>query len=247
VDYLSSISADEVNSFGPGGMVLRDIEPDFDVDLMLAKIRPSSANVERVYRELIEEARSVARPQAVFRICAVKTGPGFKVGLNEILFKSKLLHTNLTGLDQAFAYVATEGPELSGWADSLAGARKAFAWPVRYAALKLAEKSLVRFIEKAFALRQVSSMNPGALPFWPIEEQKLLFEVLDPLPSRIGVVLHPNLWMSPDLSSSGVLFETEAKFYNCQLCSLDSCPHRRIEYLGRAGWPEARTTMRGVQ
>ena len=33
--------------------------------------------------------------------------------------------------------------------------------------------------------------------------------------------------MVPDVSSSGLYFETEAGFHNCRLCPLDTCPLRR--------------------
>ena len=112
------------------------------------------------------------------------------------------------------------------------------AWPIRYAALKLAEKEMHRLIKSSFGLKQVSSMNPGSIPEWPIEQQGPLFALLSPLPEAIGVKLNPNFWMSPELASSGLFFQSEVKFYNCQLCRVENCAHRRTAFRGPAGWPK---------
>jgi hypothetical protein len=154
------------------------------------------------------------------------------------MFTGELLRDNLAGLKWVYAYVATEGMEMAEWAESLANSMKLLSWPIRYAALKLAEKELIRFIKSTFDLKQLSAMNPGSLKLWPLEQQNPLFTLLGPLPETIGITLMTSLWMSPDLAASGILFMSESEFCNCQLCPLETCEHRKTAYLGPDGWPK---------
>jgi hypothetical protein len=244
--------------------VLDDIKPDFDAELMVAKFQPGSIRVEKALRELIEEARPLARPRAAFKVCAIESAPPApSVYLDGIRFDGALIRDNLFGLDQTFAYVATEGPELASWSEGLSNAGRLFSWPIRYAALKLAEKEMSGLIRSSFARPEwpasfgsgfhpegdesvtppLSSMNPGPLQLWPIEQQRPLFELLSPLPELIGVNLQPNCWMTPDLASSGIYFQAEPRFYNCQLCRLEPCTRRRTAYRGLDGWPKRRRNI----
>jgi len=230
--------AAEINDFNCAGIILEEIEADFDVDLMTSKIKTGSEKAVKLFHELAREAGTLARPKASFTVCRVETTVGPKVYLDNVSFTSQLLRDNLAGLDWAYAYVATEGNEFARWFESLSGARQVLSWPIRYAALKMAEKALVKFIKSTFNVNQLSSMNPGTLKLWPIEQQRSLFDLLDPLPESIGVSLGSECWMSPDLASSGVLFETESRFYNCQLCPLEPCERRKKPNLGPTnGWP----------
>ena len=219
----------ELDSFS---FILDKIEAAIDPDILISKLGPCSKRVKNLFTSLIDEAAETAKPRAAFKVCRVSRLDDSQTCLDQSLFKSRLLNFNLSKHELAFAYVATEGAELSGWAAKLSGAGRALAWYIRYAALKLAEKKLNSFIKSSFGLKQLSSMNPGALAAWTREEQRPMFALLNPLPEIIGVELRPNFWMSPDLASTGILFETEHKFYNCQYCPLSPCEHRKTAYLG---------------
>jgi hypothetical protein len=236
--------ATEFPKFDAKVFILDDIPANFDSDLMTAKLRPGSARVEKNFRNLIEQARLTARPRAVGRVCDVELSSPQTVSLDGVRFSSELLHCNLSGLNQAYVYVASEGPEMAAWAASLSETMRLFAWPIRYAALKLAEKALADFIRSTFGLEQISSMHPGSLSLWPLQEQKPLFSLLSPLPEAIGVELQPKLWMTPDMASSGIFFETEVPFENCQLCPLETCEHRRVPNRGEAGWPKPKISFK---
>ena len=70
-------------------------------------------------------------------------------------------------------------------------------------------------------------MNPGSLPDWPITEQAKLFSLLGDVKALIGVTLTESMLMLPTKSVSGVYFETERNFENCELCARENCPGRR--------------------
>jgi hypothetical protein len=221
------------------GFILDEIPPDFDLELMTAKLTPTRFRVGEAFQDLIREARTLARPKAAFKVCRVEESvPEPEIYLDGVMFTGELLRDNLAGLKWAYAYVATEGPEMSEWTESLSNSMKLLSWPIRYAALKLAEKELIKLIKSTFGLKQISSMNPGSLKLWPIEQQKPLFTLLGPLPETIGITLMTSMWMSPDLAASGIFFTSESEFCNCQLCPLEICEHRKTAYLGPAGWPK---------
>jgi hypothetical protein len=217
--------------------ILDEITLDFDLELMTAKLNPTRFKVEKTFHDLIREARTLARPKAAFKVCRVEESFS-EVYLDGVMFTGELLRDNLAGLKWAYAYAATEGLEMAEWAESLSNSMKLLSWPIRHAALKLAEKELIRFIKSTFGLKQLSAMNPGSLKLWPLEQQKPLFNLLDPLPGTIGITLMPSMWMSPDLAASGIFFTSESEFCNCQLCPLETCEHRKTAYLGPAGWPK---------
>lgn len=238
---IAAAQAAEINAFNSNAFILQDIEPDFNVELMTSKAQLGSPKIEKIFHDLINEARTLARPRAAFKICRIEPGPGTEVFLDNVSFTGQLLRDNLAGRDWAYAYVSSEGDELAQWFESLSNVGQILSWPIRYAALKLAEKALTKFIMANFGTSQLSSMNPGALNLWPLEQQNPLFSLLFPLPEAIGVSLDSKSWMSPDLASSGVFFETETKFYNCQLCPLEPCERRKTVNLGpEAGWPKPR-------
>ena len=75
-------------------------------------------------------------------------------------------------------------------------------------------------------------MSPGSLPDWPLEEQRVLFELLGETRKTIGVELTESLFMVPVKSLSGIVFTNEEGFASCQLCPREGCPGRRVPYEG---------------
>ena len=133
---------------------------------------------------------------------------------------------------KAFPYLASEGTELADWSLSLSSSlEQVFASALREVAVQQAENLLERTLLERYGIAQVSAMNPGSLKVWSLEEQVPLFELLAPLPEKLGVTLLPSLMMRPEYSVSGVFFQTDSKFYNCQLCPKKECPNRRIPSL----------------
>jgi len=100
-------------------------------------------------------------------------------------------------------------------------------------ALTSARKQLKRHRESQFALEKISSMAPGSLADWPIEEQAPLFKLLGDVETSIGVTLTDSLLMLPAKSISGIYFPTEVSFFSCQLCPRERCESRKAKYSPR--------------
>ncbi len=85
-------------------------------------------------------------------------------------------------------------------------------------------------LKSKFALEKISSMAPGSLADWPIEEQGPLFKLLGDVETSIGVQLTDSLLMLPAKSISGIFFPTAVSFVSCQLCPRKRCESRKAKY-----------------
>jgi len=98
------------------------------------------------------------------------------------------------------------------------------------AAVVKAREYLKNRLAKHYALGGLSSLGPGQLKDWPLEEQRPLFSLLGDVESAVGVTLSESLLMIPRKSLSGIYFPTEIPFMACQLCPKESCPSRKARY-----------------
>jgi hypothetical protein len=73
-------------------------------------------------------------------------------------------------------------------------------------------------------------MNPGSLPGWEISEQGKILHLLQPLAGALGVSLSEAHIIHPAMTLTGVLYESESGFVNCQLCQKSGCPMRRCPF-----------------
>ena len=130
-----------------------------------------------------------------------------------------------------FPYLATCGTELEEWSASFDDDLLHEYWDdqIMHLALNAAVEGLREAIRKRNP-SQTSSMNPGSLEDWPIQQQRPLFELLGDPELSVGVRLTDSFLMLPTKSVSGIQFPTEVHFENCQLCSRSDCPNRRAPY-----------------
>ena len=213
-------------------MILTDFQVRYDEREMAERfrIRPGT-KAERTLAGVLAAAAALARPKAAFRVMTPEILDEETIRFGEVAFKSGLMPRLLSGLSQAFPYVATCGRELSEWTAGLTGLEQFMADEVMLLALRQGVRQLEEFIAASYNLKQVSAMNPGSLPReWPITEQRPLFRLMGELPGQIGVNLLPSLLMDPGKSVSGVFFETSEKYHNCQLCPKEGCPGRKAPY-----------------
>lgn len=216
-------------------IIIDDFQVDFDIEVIAAKMGGrKSARVEKIIAALAEEARAVARPVAGAKMSSVALISEEESRLDDTIFKSGLLREKLEGLGRAFPYLATEGRELSEWSDGFSGSERIFADALEKEAVYQARDRLEAAILEKYGLEMISAMNPGSLRVWPIMEQVPLFRLLEPLPERLGIKLLPSFMMEPQHSVSGIFFQTDTKYHNCQLCPKEDCPSRKAPYTGMA-------------
>jgi hypothetical protein len=213
-------------------VVLDDIpfEPDFEALSARLRIKPESAHMVDL-GDMVDRAREVARPKAIYRVVRVETRGEDHVVLEGTRFTSRVLRVNLGEAHRAFVYVATCGVELEEWVQSLETAFDQFqADAIAGAALATARHACFEQVEELFRPGQLGEMNPGSLQDWPIRDQRPLLDLLGDPEAAIGVELLDSYWMTPTKTTSGLLFPTEDGYYNCQLCPMEACPGRKAPY-----------------
>ncbi len=202
-----------------------------DLDQLFRNIRMDSAaeDAGRV-REMALRAQELGRPKALFRESFIEERGEDCVVMDGIRFTSRILRVNLDKVHRVFPYLATCGVELENWAASFDDMlHEYWADQIMRMALNAALEGLRAAIRKRNP-SQTSSMNPGSLEDWPIQQQRPLFELLGDPAASVGVRLTDSFLMLPTKSVSGIQFPTEIHFENCELCSRADCPNRRVPH-----------------
>lgn len=212
--------------------ILDPIPYQADTAAMLKHLRIKAGSAaEREFLRLLDEASKTARPRAVYRAAYI-TGRGEDwVEIDGQHFTSRVLRVNLENAYRVFPYLVTCGPELQSWANQYDDMLlKYWAEAIKESALRCAMPVLLEDLHARFHPGHTASMNPGSLTDWPIQEQRVLFDLLGPAAGAIGVCLTDSMLMVPTKSVSGIHFPTEADFESCQLCPRADCPGRRAPY-----------------
>lgn len=191
-------------------------------------IRADQTRILDKLSAMAKEAQGIARPRGAAMLCGLDFMENDQVRVGEVVFTSPLLRQNMGELGRAFPYMATEGTELADWCLSLSSStNKIFGNALREVAVKQCEALIEKTLMEKYGIGQLSAMNPGSLAVWPIAQQEPFFQLMSPLPEKLGVTLLPSLMMKPEHSLSGIFFQTETKYFNCQLCPREDCPNRR--------------------
>ena len=181
--------------------------------------------------ELVEAAREVARPKAVYDMLYTGEKTEATVTIGKTVFASRVLRANLDSVERVFPYVATSGTELEQIELTSSDMIIGYCLDIiKEMALRAALGHLSEHLKAKFALGQTSQMNPGSLEDWPITEQFKLFELLGNVEELAGVRLTDSCLMIPPKSLSGIIFPTEARFESCQLCQRENCPSRQTSF-----------------
>jgi hypothetical protein len=213
-------------------VIIDDIPFEIDLPMLLRELRlDRNKSFINQLEHLVDQAQAIGRPKAFYKVAAIEERGDDYVVIEGIKFASRVLRVNLKGIDQVFLYAATCGVELDELASSVDGDIQNY-WmnEINGLALDSAIKALDEAITNRFNPGPISSMSPGSLDDWPLEEQRKLFNLLGDLGESIGVQLLDNLWMTPAMSVSGIRFPSEDGFVSCQLCPREVCSERAAPY-----------------
>jgi hypothetical protein len=213
--------------------ILNNIPISFDADqiLIMMRARSGAARFRKTLDELIEIARPIAHPKAVYEVGFIDSRDSDNLKINGIGFTSHVMKINLEKVQRVFPFIATCGTELEEVKIPAGDTIRALCWDaVKAHALGVASRYLQDYLKKRFALGELSHMNPGSLTSWPVTQQRELFSLIGDVEKLIGVRLTEGLVIYPIKSVSGIYFSTEIKWENCQLCPVKKCPGRRAPY-----------------
>jgi hypothetical protein len=180
---------------------------------------------------LLRQAAAVARPKAIYTTSFITARGEDFVELDGVKMSSHVMAVNFANIHRAFPFVMTCGMEVEEWSVGITDMLEGW-WvdTLKAHILGKATKNLIAHLKDGLKLGRFSSMNPGSLPDWPITEQTKLFSLLGDVKAAIGVTLTESMLMIPAKSVSGVYFQTESNYENCQLCARENCPGRRKPY-----------------
>ena len=212
-----------------------EILKNISVNLSLDKVRKvlhmkPDSDLSQV-RNLVATVQQLIEPRVVYDVCYIEEKAEDSVIVGGLRLSSRVLRKNLDGVERIFPYVITLGSKLgekqTACSDLL---ENYYLDSIGNLALTSVRKQLKKHLQSKFALEKMSSMAPGSLSNWPIEEQGPLFKLLGDVEASIGVKLTRSLLMIPAKSISGFYFPTEVSFYSCQLCPRKRCESRKAKY-----------------
>jgi hypothetical protein len=213
-------------------VVLDPLEYRIDRQSLLARmhLKEGSGHAGK-FEALIREAEAVAHPRAIYRMAFIESRDDRNVLAEGLRFQSRVLKVNLDNLHRFFAFVVTSGRELEAWANAKTDLLERFwADEINQAVVICARSSLNSHLQERYGLAKIAHMSPGSLPDWPLEEQRVLFELLGDTRKTIGVELTESMLMVPLKSVSGIVFANGEGFASCRLCPREACPGRRVPY-----------------
>jgi len=213
-----------------GARILNDLPVILDMQAILQQlqIRPDSPAVSHV-QALIERVRACARPRALYRACPVEKLQEDSIWIDGVQFASRTLANLLRPVDRVYAYVVTGGHELESVVRPDGKTIEKLALDVvGNLILRSSCEALETHVAQHAQLEKIGRIGPGAGDglLWPVDQQANLLELLGDTKAAIGVELTPDCMMLPMKSISGLLFETQNDFCDCQLCRSEGCSMR---------------------
>lgn len=215
------------------GEIFEEINFDPGVEELVQEVKLSSSErIPEKVRDMLSEAKSVARPKAMWTQKVIEDRGEDWIRVEAVTLKSRVLKVNLEETVKIFPYAATCGKELEDWASKYEDLMEDKYWAnaIEELALRSARRRLDSSFESRLPFEKTATMSPGRIEDWPIEEQKKLFKILDKPEKKIGVSLTSSCLMIPSKSVSGVRFPTEVDFDSCRLCPRDNCHQRKAAY-----------------
>lgn len=215
--------------------VLNNIPVKLDLEAVFKQmhVRNKSESMRKSIQELIEIARLIAKPKAIYEVSYVDNKNEDSLDIGGVRFTSRVLRVNLDKVGRVFPFVVTCGRELDEIVfPSHEFIKSYYLDQIKETVLVLAMSYLEDYLRKKYALGRMSTMAPGegSMEDWPITQQKELLSIFSNVEELIGVKLTEALLMVPLKSVSGIFFPTRVEFISCQLCPREACEGRKAPY-----------------
>lgn len=211
--------------------ILDNIRVNLNLDMVRKKLHMKRESELHKARHLVDTVQQLIEPKAAYKVCYIDEKLDDGVITEGLRLSSRVLRKNLDRVERFFPYVITLSGELAEKQKACGDLLENYYLDcIGNLALNSVGKQLKKHLQSKFALEKISSMAPGSLADWPIEEQGPLFKLLGDVEASIGVKLTPTLLMIPAKSISGLYFPTEVSFYSCQLCPRQKCESRKAKY-----------------
>lgn len=213
-------------------VILKQIPFDLDPEIIKERLRLDEDEDYAKAMDIAARAGDIARPKAVFKAAYIDERDSDSVVIDGIRFNSRLIRANLSEVHRVFPYVVTSGIEVEEWSREISDILERYwADTIKEIILGAATEFVNSKIKSLFGLNKISSMNPGSLEDWPLNQQSPLFALIGKAHTdAIGVELTDSMLMIPPKTISGIFFPTEIDYENCKLCSRKNCQGRRAPF-----------------
>ena len=201
--------------------------------LLLALHVDSEDSRALIIERILREASEIAQPVGLYAPFAPELTSD-EVFINGVRFGEPFVYSMLSGSHTVVPYVASCGIEIDTWSKQFKDPFEQLIIDTFMEMSLLKSRGILQDRVKAELFdktKNISSINPGSLVEWPLTGQTALFEVLDGATEDIGVILTDALWMFPVKTVSGIFFQSDVAYENCQLCPRVDCLKRRAEYI----------------
>lgn len=211
--------------------ILQNLTTQIDLKEVRKSLRLGRQGDSQTAQRLIDKAKPLIEPKAAFKVCYIEEKQQDAVIVDGLRLESKVLRKNLDEVERVFPYVVSIGDSLEQASSQSGDLLEAYYLDViGNIALTAVRIQLQNYLSSKYALNKIAFMSPGSLQDWPIEAQRQLFQLLPEVEASIGVRLNKSFLMIPTKSVSGIYFQTEVSFFNCQLCQRGKCPGRKARY-----------------
>jgi hypothetical protein len=211
--------------------ILNNISVSLNLETVCKKLHMKPDGDFSQVRKLVDIVQQLIEPRAIYNVCYIEEKLENGVVVGGLHLTSRVLRKNLDQVERIFPYAITLGSKLGEKQNASNDLLETYYLDcIGNLALTSVRKQLKKHLQSKFALEKISSMAPGSLSDWPIEEQAPLFKLIGDVETSIGVNLTRSLLMIPAKSISGFYFPTEVSFYSCQLCPRDKCESRKAKY-----------------
>jgi hypothetical protein len=216
--------------------VIDPVPLKLDPGELTGDLKPQKLGEELV--TLFEKVRPLIEPKAVYTAMRVSRFENDLVYLeNGHTLRGIVLADMLNSDQEVIPYVVTIGPKLENEISQEKNLLHSFLLDkIGNYALHKALAHLKSLAAEKFGteLRSVSEFSPGTGTgeLFGIEQQKPLFQILDPATASVGVHLSPSLMMVPRKSESGVLAATPQEYIACAHCPRQ-CESRSTPFVGK--------------
>ena len=211
--------------------ILENISVSLSLDQVRRRLHMNPGSDMNQVRTLVDTVQQLIEPRAIYKVCYIEEKSEDSVIVDGLRLSSRVLRKNLDWVERIFPYAITLGSKLGEKQNACSNLLENYYLDsIGNLALTSVQKQLKKHLQSKFALEKMSSMAPGSLLDWPIEEQGPLFQLLGDVEASIGVRLTQSLLMIPAKSISGFYFPTEVSFFSCQLCPRKRCESRKAKY-----------------
>lgn len=207
-------------------IVLNEIPLKFNYEEILKANRiRQGTGFEETFLQALRTAEEKLHCRAILKWANVGKIEADNVSIDNTTFKSKVMADNLKDKERVFLYILIVGDEIDKENLIEEAVLKDI---IKGVALDAGRKYLEEYLTTNFGFQDISYMNPGSLPDWPIKNNVPLFEMIENI-EEIGAKINTHHYIIPWNASSGIIFENGNGYSNCALCK-NKCEKRRVPF-----------------